>query len=132
MQFAEEIGSGYLKPGQSSLPLSGGEARGMKIINKLAKGYLLKKRIFSFHLCDCCKLLNLFHRLVEQGYAVIVSGRKMDVPADEDYRLEQDPKVGSMLLDWRVPDLERKGNIPTNTRLHTKSSNHTQNKNEYN
>ena len=73
----------------------------MKIVSKLAKGYLLKERIFSFHLCDCCKLLDLFHRLVEQGYAVIVSGRKMDVPADGDCLVELDPKGGSMLLDWR-------------------------------
>ena len=85
----------------------------MKIVSKLAKGYLLKERIFSFHLCDYCKLLNFFHRLAEQGYAVIVSGCKMDVPVDGDCLVELDPKGGSMLLDWRVPDLERKGNIPT-------------------
>ena len=117
MQLAEDTGSGYFKLGQSSLPLSGGEARDMKIVSKLAKGYLLQKRIFSFHLCDCCKLLNLFHRLVEQGYAVIVNGRKMDVPADGDCLVELDTKVGPMLLDWSVRDLERKGNIPTSTRL---------------
>ena len=117
MQLAEETGPGSFKLGQSSLPLSGGEARGMKIVSKLARGYLPRERIFSFHLCDCCKLLNLFHRLVEQGYAVIVNGRKMDVPADGDCLVELGLKAGSMLLDWRAPDLERKGNIPTNTRL---------------
>ena len=132
MQLAEETGSGSFKPGQSSLPLSGGEARGMKIVSKLAKGYLLKESIFGFHLFDCCKLLDLFHRLIEQGYAVIVSGHKMDVPADGDCLVELDPKGGSMLLDWRVRDLERKGNIPTNTRLQAKSSNRIQNRNEYN
>ena len=89
----------------------------MKIVSKLAKGYLLKERIFSFHLCDYCKLLNFFHRLAEQGYAVIVSGPKMDVPADGDCLVELGPKGGSMLIGWRVPDLERKGNIPTSTRL---------------
>ena len=109
MQLAEDTGSGYFKLGQSSLPLLGEEACGMKIVSKLARGYLPKGRIFSFHLCDCCKLLNLFHRLVEQGYAVIVNGRKMDVPADGDCLVELDTKVGPMLLDWSVRDLERKG-----------------------
>jgi len=134
MNLMVETGLGYLKLGQSSPTLSGGEAQRMKLVGELAKGieggqaqvsrrsgkghlYLLEEPTIGLHLIDCEKLLALFHRLVDQGHTVIVIEHNLDIIADADYLVELGPGGGSgggqMLFQGSPTELVRKGGTPS-------------------
>ena len=110
LELMVEMGLSYLKLGQSSPTLSGGEAQRLKLVSELAKGlqsfreksrgvvsrnlYLLEEPTIGLHLSDCEKLIELLHRLVDQGNTVIVIEHHPDIIAEADYIVEIGPEGG--------------------------------------
>ncbi|MEM0965785.1 MAG: excinuclease ABC subunit UvrA [Verrucomicrobiota bacterium] len=105
LQLMVETGLGYLKLGQPSPTLSGGEAQRLKLVSELAEGgsgssgyenlYLLEEPTIGLHLKDCERLTGLLHRLVDDGHTVIVIEHQANILAEADYLLEIGPEGGS-------------------------------------
>ncbi|MEJ6522976.1 MAG: excinuclease ABC subunit UvrA [Opitutales bacterium] len=105
-----ETGLGYIKLGQISPTLSGGEAQRLKLAAELALGldkqkhrklskikptlYILEEPTIGLHTLDCKKLILLLHRLVEEGNTVIVIEHDTDVIAEADFIFELGPTGG--------------------------------------
>ncbi|MGE9290106.1 MAG: excinuclease ABC subunit UvrA, partial [Puniceicoccales bacterium] len=99
-----ETGLGYLRLGQPSPTLSGGEAQRLKLVSELAGGtagpagsenlYLLEEPTIGLHLKDCERLTGLLHRLVDEGHTVVVVEHQTDILAEADYLLEVGPEGG--------------------------------------
>ncbi|MGJ3242245.1 MAG: excinuclease ABC subunit UvrA [Opitutales bacterium] len=129
-----ETGLGYLRLGQSSPTLSGGEAQRLKLVSELAKGlqtykershgiqprnlYVLEEPTIGLHLSDCERLIQLLHRLVDQGHTVIVIEHQLDVLAEADYLVEVGPgggqaRGGRILYQGNVAGLLKRKSSPT-------------------
>ncbi len=95
-----DVGLGYIKLGQSSLGLSGGEAQRVKLATELAKRstgktvYILDEPTTGLHTADIHKLINVLNRLVEGGNTVIVIEHNLDVIKTADYILDLGPEGG--------------------------------------
>jgi excinuclease ABC subunit A len=107
LQLMCEVGLGYLRLGQPSPTLSGGEARRIKLVTELArvKGepatrtgpqplYLLDEPTVGLHMADVEKLLDVMHRLVEGGASVLVIEHNLDVLAEADWLIDLGPEGG--------------------------------------
>ena len=98
----QEVGLGYIKMGQSSNSLSGGEAQRVKLASFLGKGNPHKgKTLFIFdepttglHFHDIKKLLKAINALVEQGDSVIIIEHNMEVIKSADYIIDIGPEGG--------------------------------------
>ena len=97
----QDVGLGYLKLGQSSSTLSGGEAQRVKLASFLVKGVTTDKTLFIFdepstglHFHDIQKLLKSIQALVELGHSVIIIEHQMDIIKTADYIVDIGPDAG--------------------------------------
>jgi excinuclease ABC subunit A len=100
LQTLYDVGLGYIRLGQPATTFSGGEAQRIKIAKELGKMstgktlYLLDEPTTGLHFADIKKLLEVLHRLREDGNTVIVIEHNLDVIKSADYLIDLGPEGG--------------------------------------
>lgn len=94
------VGLGYLKIGQETASLSGGEAQRIKLSRELAKRsssktlYLLDEPTTGLHSDDIAKLLTVLQKLTDKGNTMIIIEHHLDVIKNADYIIDLGPEAG--------------------------------------
>ena len=100
IQTLQEVGLGYVKLGQPSTELSGGEAQRVKLATELAKRstgqtiYILDEPTTGLHTADVHKLIEVLQKLVEVGNTVVVIEHNLDVIKTADHIIDLGPEGG--------------------------------------
>lgn len=100
METLKDVGLTYIKVGQQANTLSGGEAQRVKLSKELSKRstgktlYILDEPTTGLHFEDVRKLLEVLHKLVEQGNTVVVIEHNLDVIKTADYLIDIGPEGG--------------------------------------
>jgi excinuclease ABC subunit A len=109
LKLMADTGLGYLQLGQPSPTLSGGEAQRIKLVSELIKGrsarsklfapnssnlYLIEEPTVGLHLEDIRRLVDILHRLVDEGHTVVVIEHHMAIAAEADWILDLGPEAG--------------------------------------
>ena len=109
----QDVGLGYIKLGQSSTTLSGGESQRVKLATELSKRdtgktlYILDEPTTGLHFEDIRVLMNVLNKLVDKGNTVIVIEHNLDVIKMADYIIDMGPeggKGGGELLSYGTPE----------------------------
>ena len=113
IKVIQEVGLGYIKLGQSSTTLSGGESQRVKLATELSKRdtgktlYILDEPTTGLHFEDIRVLMNVLNKLVDKGNTVIVIEHNLDVIKMADYIIDMGPdggKGGGQLLSCGTPE----------------------------
>lgn len=100
VQTLYDVGLGYIKLGQPSTQLSGGEAQRIKLATELSKRstgktiYILDEPTTGLHFADVEKLIEILHKLKEAGNTVVVIEHNLDVIKTADYIIDMGPEGG--------------------------------------
>ena len=110
LSLLKETGLGYLQIGQPSPTLSGGEAQRIKLVTELTRGrisktslksrktqanlYLIEEPSIGLHLEDVKRLIDVLHRLVEEGHTVVVVEHHTGIMAEADNIIDMGPEAG--------------------------------------
>ncbi|MCH5206740.1 MAG: excinuclease ABC subunit UvrA [Oscillospiraceae bacterium] len=100
LKTLEEVGLGYIKIGQSSTTLSGGEAQRIKLATELSKRstgktiYILDEPTTGLHSADVKRLIDILQRLTDAGNTVLVIEHNLDVIKTADYIIDMGPEGG--------------------------------------
>ena len=111
LKLMANTGLGYLQLGQPSPTLSGGEAQRIKLVSELIKGrgakaqinnlqfkisnlYLIEEPTVGLHHEDIRRLIDILHRLVDEGHTVVVIEHHMAIAAEADWILDLGPEAG--------------------------------------
>ncbi|WP_018970223.1 excinuclease ABC subunit UvrA [Rubritalea marina] len=108
LSLLADTGLGYLQLGQASPTLSGGEAQRLKLVAELTKGrksvtavkpqhnnlYLIEEPTIGLHQTDIVKLIDVLHRLVDEGHTVVVIEHHTAIMAEADYIIDMGPEAG--------------------------------------
>ena len=100
IQTLYDVGLSYIKLGQPSTELSGGEAQRIKLATELSRRstgrtiYVLDEPTTGLHFADVHKLINILHRLAEGGNTVVVIEHNLDVIKTADYIIDMGPEGG--------------------------------------
>ncbi len=100
LKILEEVGMGYIKLGQSTSTLSGGEAQRLKLASFLQESlyptlFIFDEPTTGLHFQDVEILLKAFNKLIKEGHSVIIIEHNLDVLANSDYIIELGPDSGS-------------------------------------
>lgn len=101
METLRDVGLGYIRLGQPSTELSGGEAQRIKLAAELSKRstgktiYILDEPTTGLHFADVHKLVDILARLTEGGNTVIVIEHNLEVIKTADYIIDMGPEGGS-------------------------------------
>jgi excinuclease ABC subunit A len=117
LQPLYDVGLGYIKLGQSSSTLSGGEAQRVKLASFLTKEYASKNIFFIFdepttglHFHDINKLMDAFNSLVENGHTVLIVEHNMEVIRAADWVIDLGPgggkEGGKLIFEGRPEELK--------------------------
>jgi len=124
IQPLSDVGLGYIKLGQSSNTLSGGEAQRVKLASFLGRGRATNKILFIFdepttglHFQDIKKLLSSFQALIEQGHSILVIEHNLDVIRSADWVIDLGPEAGdeggNVVFTGKPTDLTKSKNSHT-------------------
>lgn len=112
LDVLNDVGLWYIKLGQSSTTLSGGESQRIKLATELSKRstsktfYILDEPTTGLHFWDTQKLLKILHSLVDKGNSVLVIEHNMDVILNADYIIDIGPtgwdKWGNLVVAWDI------------------------------
>ena len=100
LEILKEVGLSYIKLGQPSTTLSGGEAQRVKLATELSKKptgktvYILDEPTTGLHIADVHKLIDVIQQLVDSGNTVIVIEHNLDVIKTADYIIDLGPEGG--------------------------------------
>jgi len=108
LNLLNDTGLGYLQLGQPSPTLSGGEAQRIKLVSELTKGrasirnlgpsnknlYLIEEPSIGLHASDVNKLIDVLHRLTDEGHTVIIVEHNTAIMAQADYLIDMGPEAG--------------------------------------
>ena len=100
LQTLSDVGLGYIKLGQSSTTLSGGEAQRVKLATELCRKstgktlYVLDEPTTGLHMADVHRLINILQRLVDTGNTMIIIEHNLDIIKTADYIVDLGPEGG--------------------------------------